>query len=1178
MSQNKCSSLKHFFIAAFLLLAFISLIIATNFAFAEVNVEEREQILTDRLITIRGYSDFNGLCGKCTAYQLGRAGIFSYGTTEGEYGYNGNQCYAIYKNLTPINGMTVTTFPASQYSIRQIINLLNDSNKAGQNTYAMFCFNKGSYTDAGQAYGHVLLVHAVYNGKVYWGESYDWTCRVFTIDEFVNTYSEYYKDGKRCQVFDGAIVYNYNTASASTLSFKDVEYPEKYYINNSGWNLGGGVLASDVDLVSIRSEIINNEGKCDPIDSGDITTIYGDCLAIKLINSRASFSSIIIPGEYTWRLTGNDIAGRTLTLEIPFEARTDISRTEISSKTASKVYDEATNILVSGITLNKTTLNLNPNSTFVLTATVSPDNATHKSVNWTSSDNSVVTVSDNGLVTAIAPGTATITATAVDSSEKTTVCSVKVYKPTSSGAIYVYNQWDTKYKSKALSGGNNMHTSGCGIFSMAHAYQWLSKDSLNQSQADSLLDTLIGVYSTPWVGDLSQYYNYMIDNSVMLKHEGKYTSESQYQSLFNNGGCVLLHPQGHYSLAVGMTHRDLNNDGIEETYVHVIDSVISATLGRWNDAGTYWTSHGYSAYYISSFSKMNPNTSNCGHGKEFGRGGEYWLDYQSFYSIAQRCLWPAEQIQPADTLEFRNVQYPDPFKINTTQGWYLGSGTVVSNANLTSIRSVLSNADASWSQDTGEISISGHSFAIATRSFDQQVKFSDLTTEGNYTWTLIAKDDQNRVLSMTIPFYVSATQSTNSDHAVSKAYIKLIESIDSTFEEGELIHLGEIGTVYPRIYPENATNQSLIWVSSNQAVLTIDNAGNYETLSAGETEITCYSTDGSDVQSQTVRVRVGHPCEWVLSIEPSALHDGLNENKCAVCGFVADSEVIPSFAGKCYNDPDFITPSGLSAIDDEAFSGIGVQYIKLSDRVASIGKNAFVNCVHLKQIFIPSSVTLIGENAIPNTGNIDIVGFKNTEAESYALNHSIHFIALDDDVFEWIPIESLPENSIIVNTKTQYSFREQKAGSYTEWSAWSAWSEFTQQITDSNLKEMESKTQYRWWAAKCSNCGQNNPYHATNCKNCGTYLDSNQEGSIWISVFAYSDDTSGTQTILGRSQGRYFNGAPYWNTNTQPTVYRYRTRELAYEWSAWSDWSDTPVVTSETREVNTRTMVQYRIN
>ena len=45
-----------------------------------------------------------------------------------------------------------------------------------------------------------------------------------------------------------------------------------------------------------------------------------------------------------------------------------------------------------------------------LAATVKPDNATNKSVSWSSSNNAVATVSSAGVVTALAPGKATITA------------------------------------------------------------------------------------------------------------------------------------------------------------------------------------------------------------------------------------------------------------------------------------------------------------------------------------------------------------------------------------------------------------------------------------------------------------------------------------------------------------------------------------------------------------------------------------------------------------------------------------------------------------------------------------------------------------------------------------------------------------------------------------------------
>lgn len=83
-------------------------------------------------------------------------------------------------------------------------------------------------------------------------------------------------------------------------------------------------------------------------------------------------------------------------------------------------------VKVTGITLNMSSLSLTEGDTYTLSATVFPSNATDKSVIWSSSNSSVATVSSTGKVTAINAGTATITATANDSSGVKATCSVTV--------------------------------------------------------------------------------------------------------------------------------------------------------------------------------------------------------------------------------------------------------------------------------------------------------------------------------------------------------------------------------------------------------------------------------------------------------------------------------------------------------------------------------------------------------------------------------------------------------------------------------------------------------------------------------------------------------------------------------------------------------------------------------
>jgi len=86
-------------------------------------------------------------------------------------------------------------------------------------------------------------------------------------------------------------------------------------------------------------------------------------------------------------------------------------------------------IPVSSVSLSQTSVSLIVGGSVDLTATVSPSNASNKTVTWSSSNTSVATVS-NGTVTAKATGTATITVTTADGG-KTATCSVTVNQSSS---------------------------------------------------------------------------------------------------------------------------------------------------------------------------------------------------------------------------------------------------------------------------------------------------------------------------------------------------------------------------------------------------------------------------------------------------------------------------------------------------------------------------------------------------------------------------------------------------------------------------------------------------------------------------------------------------------------------------------------------------------------------------
>lgn len=89
---------------------------------------------------------------------------------------------------------------------------------------------------------------------------------------------------------------------------------------------------------------------------------------------------------------------------------------------------------VTGIDLDKTTLDLLPGETWTLTASVSPANAFNKDLEWSIDDETVASL-ENGLVTAIAKGKATIIVSAKDDGRISDTCSVVVSNLCPVGAV-----------------------------------------------------------------------------------------------------------------------------------------------------------------------------------------------------------------------------------------------------------------------------------------------------------------------------------------------------------------------------------------------------------------------------------------------------------------------------------------------------------------------------------------------------------------------------------------------------------------------------------------------------------------------------------------------------------------------------------------------------------------------
>ena len=208
---------------------------------------------------------------------------------------------------------------------------------------------------------------------------------------------------------------NYSTANVATVSFSYTAYGSSAYLANWGWwGYGWSATVNAAEGYTIT--------KCVFYDDQDRTAT----------DSEAPFVVETTEEDKTPQVNGTPILAYT-------------------SKGIKKIdvygYENPTTVNVTGITLSQTEAAMTVGGeTLTLTATVAPDDATDKTVTWTSSDPTVATVAD-GVVTAVAAGTATITATATNGTDdttddKTATCTITVTDPDQAAAGAVVALFD----------------------------------------------------------------------------------------------------------------------------------------------------------------------------------------------------------------------------------------------------------------------------------------------------------------------------------------------------------------------------------------------------------------------------------------------------------------------------------------------------------------------------------------------------------------------------------------------------------------------------------------------------------------------------------------------------------------------------------------------------------------
>lgn len=90
--------------------------------------------------------------------------------------------------------------------------------------------------------------------------------------------------------------------------------------------------------------------------------------------------------------------------------------------------------------------------------------------------------------------------------------------------------------------------------------------------------------------------------------------------------------------------------------------------------------------------------------------------------------------------------------------------------------------------------------------------------------------------------------------------------------------------------------------------------------------------------------------------------------------------------------PGFVLPQGLTKIGRYAFEGISAARIRISSNVTAIKARAFANCVNLREITIPASVTEIDDTAFVGCEGVTVYGEAGSEAARIAGLYGFTFV------------------------------------------------------------------------------------------------------------------------------------------------------------------------------------------
>ncbi len=450
-------------------------------------------------------------------------------------------------------------------------------------------------------------------------------------------------------------------------------------------------------------------------------------------------------------------------------------------------------VAVQSVSVSPTNPSITVDGTLQVQETVLPADASNKKVVWSSSNSAVATVSETGLVKGITQGTATITATAENTTKSgtTTVTVTGIPGVIGGNRAADFNPgFENSTGSWPQDGTKDNWTTGSflntgALVTIDTEVKHTGNKSLKIYNEKAIRTGVrVGASTHGW--DVPVQPGEMIRMGVWLKYEnvGTINNGIAFRGNFRNSSIQTLSGPSYLIKKANSDGTDLNPN---------------AELKKYENG---WE------YYELNLSETPKDTDRLrieiilgGNGNTTGT---LWIDDLVVYKLA------------VPTTSIILDTYDVPLQVGTTQQINV-TGIVPANATNAEIEWISDNPSvATVDQTTGLIT------AVGVGTTNVRAVTKDGTVSSNNCVVEVTNEPPRAVLVTDVKLNLSTTS----------------------------IQVGGTKQLVATVSPVNAANKKLNWTSSNEGIVTVSGTGELRGTGAGSTTVKATSTDGSGIVAE----------------------------------------------------------------------------------------------------------------------------------------------------------------------------------------------------------------------------------------------------------------------------------------------------------------------------------------